>query len=41
MVVIFWQEQEKKAEEERIRTENILQGNPLLQSSSNFQVKRR
>ncbi|XP_046852300.1 spliceosome-associated protein CWC15 homolog [Xenia sp. Carnegie-2017] len=34
-------ELEKKAEEERIRTENILQGNPLLQQSSNFQVKRR
>lgn len=38
---------EKKAEEERIRTENILRGNPLInqseggQKSDDFQVKRR
>jgi len=36
-------EQEKKAEEERIRTENILKGNPLLSESqkADFKVKRR
>jgi protein CWC15 len=37
---------EKKVEEERIRTENILKGNPLLnkdkgQDKGNFNVKRR
>ena len=42
-----WQEQEQKAEEERIRMENILSGNPLLnltgpsQPQANFKVKRR
>lgn len=41
------QEQEQKAEEERIRMENILSGNPLLnltgpaQPQTNFKVKRR
>ncbi|XP_012584921.1 PREDICTED: collagen alpha-1(I) chain-like, partial [Condylura cristata] len=41
------QEQEQKAEEERIRMENILSGNPLLnltgpaQPQANFKVKRR
>ena len=35
-------EAEKKANEERIRMENILSGNPLLNSSkSDFKVKRR
>lgn len=40
-------EQEQKAEEERIRMENILSGNPLLnltgpsQPQANFKVKRR
>lgn len=32
---------EKKQEEERIRTENILKGNPLLSNSQDFKVKRR
>lgn len=38
---------EKKQEEERIRTENILRGNPLLNkpgdptAASDFKVKRR
>uniref|UniRef100_A0A0B7ASQ7 Spliceosome-associated protein CWC15 homolog n=1 Tax=Arion vulgaris TaxID=1028688 RepID=A0A0B7ASQ7_9EUPU len=36
---------ERKAEEERIRTENILMGNPLMQpekqSATDFKVKRR
>ena len=36
---------ERKAEEERIRTENILKGNPLLNKDKdkggNFNVKRR
>lgn len=47
-VLIFGsQEQEQKAEEERIRMENILSGNPLLnltgpaQPQANFKVKRR
>jgi protein CWC15 len=39
------QEAERKVEEERIRTENILKGNPLLgkggQEKSDFKVKRR
>ncbi|KAF6332845.1 CWC15 spliceosome associated protein-like protein [Rhinolophus ferrumequinum] len=41
------EEQEQKAEEERIRMENILSGNPLLnltgpsQPQANFKVKRR
>lgn len=37
-------EAERKMEEERIRTENILKGNPLLnkeKSPGNFTVKRR
>ena len=36
-------EQEKKEEEERIRTENILSGNPLInpKGTSSFAVKRR
>ncbi|GFS11110.1 protein CWC15 homolog [Elysia marginata] len=38
-------EAERKAEEERIRTENILMGNPLMQperqSATDFKVKRR
>ncbi|KAI8772489.1 spliceosome-associated protein CWC15 [Biomphalaria glabrata] len=38
-------EAERKAEEERIRTENILMGNPLMQpekqASTDFKVKRR
>lgn len=51
---MFWvyffflhQEAERKAEEERIRTENILKGNPLLgnrvqaQDKTDFKVKRR
>ena len=34
---------EKKQEDERIRTENILRGNPLLNKNepSEFKVKRR
>ena len=42
-----YQEAEKKVEEERIRTENILKGNPLLGQTaqaadkSDFKVKRR
>jgi len=39
------QEVEKKAEEERIRMENIIKGNPLMQSATDkpadFKVKRR
>ncbi|KAK6195417.1 hypothetical protein SNE40_000853 [Patella caerulea] len=37
------QEAERKVEEERIRTENILKGNPLLNQSekTDFKVKRR
>ena len=36
------QEAERKAQEERIRTENILSGNPLLNSKpAEFKVKRR
>ncbi|CAL1533164.1 unnamed protein product [Lymnaea stagnalis] len=42
---LFSHEAERKAEEERIRTENILMGNPLMQpekqSSTDFKVKRR
>ena len=38
----LFQEQEKKIEDERIRTENILSGNPLISSQkSEFKVKRR
>ena len=36
------QERERKAEEERIRTENLLKGNPLLnQDKGGFKIKRR
>ena len=37
------QEAERKAEEERIRTENILKGNPLLtgEKAADFKVSRR
>jgi len=39
------QEAEKKVEEERIRMENIIKGNPLMQSAqdkpADFKVKRR
>jgi len=35
------QEKEKKEEEERIRMENIMTGNPLLNTQNNFKVKRR
>lgn len=39
---IVLQEAERKAQEERIRTENILSGNPLLNSKpAEFKVKRR
>lgn len=34
-------EKEKKEEEERIRMENIMTGNPLLNAQNNFKVKRR
>ena len=35
-------EREKKEEEERIRTENLMRGNPLLnQEKGTFKVKRR
>ncbi|KAK2573674.1 Protein CWC15-like protein A [Acropora cervicornis] len=34
-------EKEKKEEEERIRMENIMTGNPLLNTQNNFKVKRR
>ena len=39
----FYQERERKEEEERIRTENLLRGNPLLnqQQNSSFKIKRR
>ena len=40
----FYQEQERKEEEEeRIRTENLLRGNPLLnqEQNSSFKIKRR
>jgi len=43
--VDIMQEAEKKAEEERIRMENIIKGNPLMQSApdkpADFKVKRR
>jgi len=37
------QEKERKEEEERIRTENLLKGNPLLNQAQggSFKVKRR
>ena len=39
------QEAEKKVEEERIRMENIIKGNPLMQAAqdkpADFKVKRR
>ena len=38
---VLLQEREKKEEEERIRMENIMTGNPLLNTQSNFKVKRR
>ncbi|RMX42064.1 hypothetical protein pdam_00001253 [Pocillopora damicornis] len=34
-------EREKKEEEEKIRMENIMTGNPLLNTQNNFKVKRR
>ena len=38
----FFKERECKAEEERIRTENLLKGNPLLnQDKGGFKIKRR
>ena len=43
-VLFFYQDAEKKAEEERIRMENIVRGNPLINGegkSSDFKVKRR
>ena len=42
--VFFLQEAEKKMEEERIRMENIIKGNPLMQmedKKADFKVKRR
>lgn len=40
--VLLVQERERKAEEERIRTENLLKGNPLLnQDKGGFKIKRR
>ena len=44
LVPYFYQDAEKKAEEERIRMENIIRGNPLINGegkSSDFKVKRR
>ena len=38
---VSFQEREKKEEEERIRMENIMTGNPLLNTQNNFKVKRR
>jgi hypothetical protein len=35
------QEDEKRQEEERIRTENLMMGNPLLQGAADFSVKKR
>jgi hypothetical protein len=35
------QEEEKRQEEERIRTENLMMGNPLLQGAADFSVKKR
>ncbi|EDO36355.1 predicted protein [Nematostella vectensis] len=34
-------EKQKKEEEEKVRMENIMSGNPLLNPQSNFKVKRR
>ena len=40
--VYHWQEAERKQEEERIRMENIIKGNPLInQERAEFKVKRR
>ena len=38
----FYQERERKEEEERIRTENLLRGNYLLNQlqNSSFKIKR-
>lgn len=45
LVVFLHKDAEKKVEEERIRTENILKGNPLLNQQekvvTDFKVKRR
>jgi len=41
---ICFQEAEKKVEEERIRMENIIKGNPLMtmaDKAADFKVKRR
>jgi len=38
---IMKKEQLRRQEDERIRTENLLAGNPLLNQSSDFQVNRR
>lgn len=35
------QDDEEKAESDRIRTENLMMGNPLLRESADFSVKRR
>jgi len=40
-LTVAYQEREKKEEEERIRMENIMTGNPLLNTQNNFKVKRR
>ena len=42
--MLLFKDHERREEEERIRTENLLKGNPLLnqnKSGSNFSVKRR
>lgn len=41
--ILYLQDAEKKAEEERIRMENIIKGNPLINQDkmAEFKVKRR
>ena len=43
LTLIILQDAEKKVEEERIRTEIILKGNPLInqEKAADFKVKRR
>ena len=43
LALIILQDAEKKVEEERIRTEIILKGNPLInqEKAADFKVKRR
>ena len=41
VVMSLLQEEERKVEEERIRTENLLKGNPLLNAKTSFKIKQR